>query len=247
MALLQSLQVECNTEQQNFEVLIKFDEDDSGAYDFAGRVLSKPKANDIYYPIKFCFGPRGRGYIDIHHGYAQAYKLHDPRCTVVGAMADDFLVFQKHWDNITLELADIYSDGIFVIHGRPHPPLNRPKFINNKYFLDWKIEEMGDLYIVDEAPMWGRGLIDRIGFGPISFTDVWTLVLQYYLWHDHKVNRSLFLPGQTTYRKVNPKIDQQGAPRWNTDRKWNFDYIASQAFKDEIKREAEVLARDIKK
>jgi hypothetical protein len=270
VGLLNSLSKFCAS-PTNFEVLVKFDDDDP---------LARNVANNLpnyRFPVKCCFGPRLRGYIDIHHGYAQAFQMADPNSTVVGAMADDFKAIVYAWDAQILEASRQYKDNIFFLHGRPHPwcnyvqyregcpflikdmyfipgnavtgsiplPQDIHSYRQDKFFMDWKFEEMDKLYIIDEAPFWGREVVNICdGFGPISFTDAWTLVLEHLLWNRHGIKRTVFLEEEFITRKVVPEIDCEEAPRWNTDRAYNFNYIKSPEFMAVMEKQAaDVAAR----
>jgi hypothetical protein len=229
--------------RENFEFLIKFDDDEPPPPVMIRKIRTSIKLN-----VKCTFGPKRRGYIDIHQGYKQAFdQLVDPRSVLVGAMADDFVVAMHMWDGYLLHVAQQFPDNIFFVHGRPHPPYPRQDYLMQRFCVSWEIRDLEKLYIIDEAPLWGRRLIDLCGgFGPVSFTDAWTLALQKSLWDRHQINRTAFLGANYIYRRINDETDAIDSPRSLTDRAANFKYIASEEFANEINRQADLLALHIK-
>lgn len=211
----------------NIEILIKFDDDDrlaQSSIDF----LYKSEIN-----FKYKFGPRLRGYEDIHIGYNSLIDLASDQSIVFTCFADDFVISEMHWDKKILSLINKINKDIFIIHQRPHPPSNRKLLSLNKYNPFFKINDLANLYIIDEAPMWSRKLIDVCkGFGNISFTDAWTLYLEWYLYHFNKINITYFTDEPIIHRKLDDKIDGPSALRWSTARKANFEYINSKNFKE---------------
>jgi hypothetical protein len=154
-------------------------------------------------------------------------------------MGDDFEIVQKGWDEIILSKVNIFPDQIFVIHGRPHPPTSRKDYQERKFYLDFDINTLEDLYIIDEAPLWSRKLVDICGgFGNTSTTDCWTLSLEYFLWHRCGINRTIFLEQPFSYRKTRDDVDQQISPRWWTDRAWIFAFIRSDFYKTLVEQQA---------
>lgn len=229
--LLESLK-QMSSKYENFEVLIKFDSDDKKV----SRIL--PKLNTYPFTIKYIIEPRGRGYIDLHIYYNRLFSLVDERSVVIGAMADDFEIIQKGWDEIILSKTNLFEDRIFVIHGRPHPPYYRENYQEQKFFLDFGIDSLEDLEIIDEAPLWSRKLLDICGgLGHLSFTDAWTLMLEYFLFHRCGINRTVFLEQPIIYRILN-KVDTQRSPRWWTDRANNFAFVRSNFYKILVEQQA---------
>lgn len=222
-----------STNYENFEVLIKFDTDDKKV----SGVL--PKLNTYPFTIKYIIEPRGRGYIDLHIYYNRLFSLVDERSVVIGAMADDFEIIQKGWDEIILSKTNLFEDQIFMIHGRPHPPFYRENYQERKFFLDFGIDSLEDLEIIDEAPLWSRKLLDICGgLGHLSFTDVWTLMLEYYLFHRCGIDRTVFLEQPIINRRLNEKVDKERAPRWSTDRANNFAFVKSNFYKTLVEQQA---------
>ena len=218
---------------ENFEVLVKFDSDDKGVR----KVL--PKLDTYPFKIKHIIEPRGRGYVDLHVFYNRLFSQVDERSVVIGAMADDFEIIQEGWDEIILSKVNVFPDEIFIIHGRPHPPYYRENYQEQKFFLDFDINSLEDLEIIDEAPLWGRKLLDICGgFGHLSFTDVWTLMLEWYLFHRCGINRTVFLEQPIVHRGLNETVDKQGARRWWTARADNFALVRSYFYKTLVEQQA---------
>lgn len=236
--LLQSL--EMNTAcPDNIEVHVKYDDDDSSAQEI---VTTK-------FPTNYDFGPRGRGYIDIHNGYNQLMRQISPSVELVGAMADDFLV-EPGWDNALMEIMiKKEPTDIYLIHQRPHPPSERADYLTNTFSLGAFpiIDKMEDLFIVDEAPFWSRELLDIsiwLGAG-LSFTDGWTIALEYVLWQTFKTRITEFTD-KCYIKRVLGENDYQNSLRWNTDRKINFEYVKSDYFKNMVTRQATNIYRALK-
>lgn len=261
--LLKSIQ-DMTCDHDSVEVLIKFDDDDT-LIDSMIKKFSK-----FSFKIKHCKSKRLRGYIDIHHGYGNAFKMASPSSIVVGAMADDFEIIVQDWDKILIENSLHFKDNVFFIHQKEHPnnysdsnkdkgwiSMERksdiPKSIgcgmrecnicknDPRAFHDWSFDQIEHMYVVDEAPFWSRKIIEAIGFGPTSFTDVWTLALENTLWHKHNLNRTVFLETPTVKRYLGP-MDEKRHPRWTTDRRTNFKYVASEDFRNAIEKQADTVA-----
>lgn len=230
--LLESLK-QMSTNYENFEVLVKFDNDDKKVR----RVL--PKLDSYPFKIKYIIEPRGRGYVDLHVFYNRLFSQVDERSVVIGAVADDFEITQEGWDEVVLSKTNAFQDQIFMIHGRPHPPYYRENYQEQRFFLDFDINSLEDLEIVDEAPLWGRKLLDICGgFGHLSFTDVWTLMLEWYLFHRCGINRTVFLEQPIMHRRTRDDIDQQGATRWWTDRAENFAFVRGNFYNTLVEQQA---------
>ncbi len=218
---------------KNFEVLVKFDSEDRKVRKVVSRLKTYP------FKIKHIIESRGRGYTDLHVFYNRLFSLADEKSVVIGAMADDFEIIQEGWDEIILSKANNFPDNIFIIHGRPHPPFSRNNYQEQKFYLDFDINSLEELEIIDEAPLWSKKLLDICGgLGHVSFTDAWTLCLEHHLFHKFGMNRSIFLESPIIYRKLNRKIDQRCALRWGTDRANNFALMRSSFYKDLVEQQA---------
>jgi len=230
--LLEGLK-QMSTNYENFEVLVKFDSDDKKVRSVLSKLDSYP------FKIKYIVEPRGRGYIDLHVFYNRLFSQVDERSVVIGAMADDFEMIQEGWDEIILSKVNVFPDQIFMIHGRPHPPYDRKNYQERKFFLDFDINSLEDLKIIDEAPLWSRKLLDICGgLGHVSFTDAWTLSLEYFLFHRCGINRTIFLEQPIIYRRLNEKIDQPIGSRWWIDRATNFSFMRSSFYKTLVEYQA---------
>lgn len=205
------------------ELLVKFDDDDYKAK----KIISK-LSNRILRVI-YIFGKRHRGYEDIHIGYTSLIPFANQSSHIYCCMADDMVV-RDNWDVLLKNAYKKTKGKYFIIHQRPHPPSNRiflTKYKENSNFdyIPWR-----DLYIIDEAPCWSASLIRAVqGFGPISFTDLWTLVLEKKLL-SKRLNITYFTDSEIIYRKLHKKIDYEGTKRWNGPRLRNFDYADSSSF-----------------
>ncbi len=109
MGLFSSL-AEHTAKPNQLEVLVKFDSDDPGA----GEANFDCMNSVVPFQVKTCYGPRGRGYIDIHHGYNQLMGLVSPEASVIGAMADDFTV-NPGWDASVTGAVDGAGE-YFIVH-----------------------------------------------------------------------------------------------------------------------------------
>lgn len=244
LKLLYSLKVSTN-QPENIELLVKYDADDM---DFPA-LRESIKQSDYKFKIKFAIGLRDRGYIDIHKGYNQLLEMIDNRCRIIVAMADDFTC-NGGWDDRAREAVKDAGD-LFILHQRPHPYLEgeptgilnafRDKHDVDKFAMEMDMFDASNLHIIDEAPMWSRRLIDTVGFFPVSFTDAWTLALEYCLWQNHKINITKFMT-EIYINRTTCAVDQPGNERWYTDRKWNFDYIKSNDFRELVADQASYIA-----
>ncbi|MFC1862206.1 hypothetical protein ACFLX6_02850 [Chloroflexota bacterium] len=236
--LLESFKL-MSSNYDNFEVLVKFDSDDKKV----PKIL--PKLDTYPFKVKYLIEPRGRGYLDLHVFYTSLFSKLDERSVVLGAMGDDFVITQEGWDEIILSKVNTFPDQIFIIHGRPHPPESRENYQEQKFYLDFDINSLEDLHIIDEAPLWSRRLLDICG-GFLNETDCWTLILEYFLWHRCGINRTVFLDQPFSYRHTRDDIDQQIALRWWTDRAWIFDFLRSRFYQSLVEQQAVNIYGNIK-
>jgi len=227
IALLESLRV--NTLYPSLiEVLVKYDFCDQEA-----RFVHDSLLPDNKYPfkIKQIYEEKLRGYIDIHYGYNLLIPLLSPSSKIVISMADDFTV-NHGWDFALCNQAQTAGD-YFIIHQRPHPPISRPDYNINPFDVSFNPFHAEDLHIIDEAPAWSTKLINDVETFPISFTDAWTLCIERVLWFKYDINITRFTDGIFVNRKTG-SMDQEDHPRWNTDRKENFEYMKTELFKEII-------------
>jgi hypothetical protein len=236
----------------DIELLVKFDNNDNLAREAEATLFNKK----VPFWIKCAYGPRERGYIDIHHGYNQLLPMMNPTTKIVIAMADDFRA-EPGWDSALRNVSEGATD-YFIIHQRPHP-IPKDQFLNKTgqartaFNLENNMFEGEDLYIINEAPAWSKQLLDACGdicggsgeVFPVSFTDAWTLCLEYVLWHQYEINITKFIPEIFINRKT-CEVDQPSNERWSTDRKVNFDYIKSNPFRSIVGRQAKEIACRLK-
>lgn len=227
----------------NIEILIKFDIDDPELE----KCTKKLEAYQNKILIKYIAEGKYRGYIDIHFGYIRAMSLISDSSTIVGCMADDFIVTKQGWDTEIIEKSKQYPDNIFILHQRPHPTnkgnyeeCNIKKFDTSRY-----TEDLTNAYIVDECPFWGRKLLEIISFWHVSFTDGWTIVFEKYLFEKFNINRTLFLDDLFIHRRLS-EVDLDSHERWDTERKWNMEFINSKFFKDMVVQQAKNVFLNIK-
>lgn len=251
--LLRSLN-EHSRDPKDIELLVKFDDDDNMAQEVYEEIMNYP--GEVM--IKALWGPRNRGYTDIHLGYNQLLTHVASDSKIIIAMADDFRA-ERDWDNA---LCNSVKDAgeYFIIHQRKHPVLHvadlsfSPSFNMDETLNPF--EKGANLYIIDEAPAWSPALLKICTPGsgteypskfyqretfPVSFTDAWTLCLEYCLWHNHGINITRFLPDLFISRKT-CEVDQPGNDRWTTDRKENFEFIKSEGFKNIVTWQAREIS-----
>lgn len=244
---------------ENMELLVKFDEDDNRAPMLTDDILHY----DLPFEIKVIFGNRGRGYIDIHHGYNRLLTRLSKESTIVTAMADDFTV-KKDWD-LALKGASEGSGEFFIIHQTPHPflegiptsPLKelRPNSNFHKFDMSLNMFHSEELHPIDGMPAWSTQLLiecamygtvrpsfDTLEVFPISFTDAWTLCLEFVLWNEYKINITKFVDEPVIVREVTEKDQPFNQERWMGDRKNNFDYIKSSSFRNIVEHQAREIA-----
>lgn len=237
--LLEGL-AEKSANHENFELLVKFDSDDQLVPDFVKTLKKYP------FQIKHLVEPRGRGYIDIHIGYTRAMSLADPRSTVMGCFADDFVITAECWDEQVLAETNKFEDDIFIIHQIPHPPFYRPSYKNNPFYMDFDLNHMDTIEVIDEGPFWSRKLLEICGgLGHVSFTDAWTLCLQWFLFHNYGINRTRFTSEPLIHRRLHEDVDTEHSDRWHNDRKWNFEFIDSDFYRTMVKNQARNIALNL--
>lgn len=237
---------EFTSKPSEIEVLIKYDNDDAKAYAQGLEIINAK------YPFKILCesGPRGRGYIDIHHGYNQLLPSVSPKSRVICAMADDFTVNARWDDAVHNEIED--AGDLFIVHQRPHPRIKWDDKIGilspgeSPFCMSDDMFDSENMHIIDEAPMWSPTLLRSAYVGkmmtfPVSFTDAWTICLEHVLWVDHQINITKFLPELFINRKT-CSVDEPGNERWNTDRKINFEYIKSAKFRGYVLAQAREIA-----
>ena len=234
--------IEKNSHIHNsFEVLIKFDNDDTEAYKLVSKFPS------YSFKINHIFDERGRGAMDFHIGYTTLLSIANPNTIFFITLADDFVV-KKDWDLILSSTLNIMGDepkskkwvlynkiedDIFLIQHSPYP--------DNLNFDKNNIENITGLEI---APAFSKKFIYLCGgFGYTSFTDAWVVLLQHELKHTHNIDITNF-----TNKEYVERLEQgtgmsilEQANR-NGQRLCNFNLMKSKFYQDTIKTQAEVLA-----
>lgn len=238
--LLDSLK-RMSSDCKNFEVLVKFDSDDK-------RVRSILRDLDAYpFRIKHLIEPRGRGYVDLHIAYNRLLSIADDRAVAVGVVADDFEIIYPGWDEAILSKTKTFQDNIFILHCRPHPPVFRPNYHEQKFYLDFDIDatlsedpKVSEGFVVDESPFWSKKLLDICGgvTHHQASLDGWTLYLEYILWHRYGINRTLFTDGLLMQRKFNRKTDHRLGVRWYTERRYLLEFMRSRFYKTFLEHQA---------
>ena len=235
---------------QNFEVLIKFDSDD---YNVPAMVRTFPN-----YPfrINHIVDRRGRGANDMHLGYTSLLNIAEANTEFFVTLSDDFEVrplwdknlldvlvtrgenntpFEKH----ILETLDGRED-IFIIQYMPHPGATPQQKIN--YQMEAKnIENLTGLEV---APGFSRKLIELCGgFGHVSFTDAWSILLQYELLNTHSLNITKFTNDEYAQRMIQGTgMDVMEQANRDGQRKYNFQLINKPWYQRMVKTQAQIVA-----
>lgn len=198
----------------NFEVLIKFDDDDVAVVEL------DPTLNCKITAIRT---PRRRGYADLHCGYADLMPLVSESSIMVGAIADDMRVIHQGWDELLLKTARNCRE-LFIIHS--HKP-NENVNIDN---LEGTVH--------DESPFWSKKLIHICQCNWwIYATDAWTTALEYWL-EKYGCNFTVLTHLGLFRRNFNGAIDtQQNTERWNVRSKM-FEFTRGSFFKKMVRLQA---------
>ena len=207
-----------SSNKDNFEILIKFDEDDIAA-DPSWRAL----LSDYDLNIKKIITPRGKGYADVHKGYTQLMPYVAESSNIIGAVADDFRVITEGWDQILINTAAARE--YFIIHS--HKP-------NENVNIDNLIDT-----IHDESSFWSKKVIYACQCQWwVYATDAWTTALEYYL-SKHCVKLALLTHATLFQRHFNNKIDTyENKERWAV-RDTAFKFTQSKFFKDMVRLQAQ--------
>lgn len=223
----------------NCEVLVAFDTDDKGVEDVLPS-MNRP------FVTKYVLGPRERGYIDLHKKYNSLLPYVGSESKAICALADDCYITLKHWDQEVLELSNMYSDNIFFIHGRPHPPDRRHDLHSRKFNMDFSLDKPGSLTGIDEAPIWGVNLMKICGNKfYVSFTDAWTISVEHKLWNKYGINRTQFLSSFLAERHYNHVTDGPGSAHFDVDRVKNFEWMSTSGYLDIIDDQAASICRKL--
>jgi len=217
--LLDDLATKC-VDPKNFEVLIKFDDDDQGFSEEEIWLRDWPDKDKFL--VKFIVTPRRRGYADLHCGYADLMPFVSDSSKIIGAVADDMRVVNPGWDKVLIDTA--LDRRMFIIH--PHKP-------NESVNID-----MLEVTNHDESPFWSKQLIYVCQCNWwIYATDAWTTALEYWL-NKHGTNITLLTCAGMFQRKFNGDIDSMAnKERWKV-RSEMFKFTTTDFFKDMVRIQA---------
>ncbi|MHB8618818.1 MAG: tetratricopeptide repeat protein [Chloroflexota bacterium] len=224
---------------RNFEVCVKFDDDDPKVPE----VL--PKLTEFPFVVKYLVEPRGRGYEDMHQFMYRTFSIADRRSVAVGVVSDDFFVAVEGWDEAMLSKCHQWDDDIFVMHGEPHRPHYRNNVLTHKF---WPFADLRDIDLLgaDISPWWSRRWVEICGgFGPTWSCDSWIMHLEWELYHVYGIERTAFLDQPVFGRKMNPRIDLDQGERWHGVRKRTHDYFQTDFYRTMVQQEARNLALNI--
>jgi MoaA/NifB/PqqE/SkfB family radical SAM enzyme len=133
-----------------------------------------------------------------------------------------------------------------MIHQRPHPPYYREDYKTEPFYMDFGLDQLDFIEIIDEGPFWSRKLLEICGgLGHVSFTDAWTICLEWYLYHNHGLKRTNFLKEPVIHRTLHENIDTEKSERWSTDRLYNFDFIQGDFYRSMVKNQARNISLNI--
>lgn len=195
------------------DVLVKFDEDDPEAKKVIKFLEQKPYYNNI----KHTFGPRWRGYDDLHKGYNLLLETFKPESDIYWVISDDAEILCKNFDQLIMQKADKFVDGIFVMHGSPLTNLAKKT----------KLEALEKC---DPYPIWSRKWIETIGgFGETFSTDGFSSILERELYIKYGLDRRIFIPDLDIVRHMLDE-DFGNSEKWNVKRKAGFDHMLSEEF-----------------
>lgn len=247
--LLQTIQ-ERSSDFTNFEVLIKFDNDDYQAAALAKGFSRYP------FRINHIFDHRGRGANDMHIGYTSLLSITNDKSEFFVTLSDDFAV-QHEWDKTLLaSLSTMGQDGTpfekwemerldgmndpFIIQYLPHPGGT----MQNKYNLNWDAKNIENITGLEIAPAFSRKLIELCGgFGHVSFTDAWIILLQHELCNSHNLNITRFTNKEYA-KRLAQGVGMTVLEQANRDgqRKLNFKQINSNWYERLLIAQGQVVA-----
>jgi len=98
----------------NFELLIKFDDDDQDLPTLLGIV----KEFRNRFSIRHIVTSRASGYGDLHKAALDLLRIADANSVLFWGLGDDCVVQSPGWDTKMLARCHDYDDGLFVLHFR---------------------------------------------------------------------------------------------------------------------------------
>ena len=196
------------------EVLIKFDDDDSGV----AKVLEELKTKPYFENIRYIFAPRWGGYSDLHKAYNALLEIVNPESRIYWIVSDDAEIMCKGWDKLIMDKVDIFADGIFVMHGSPLVKMGKKTMLE-------AIEKC------DPYPIWSKKWIRAAGsFGETFSTDGLSSILERELFNRYGLDRRIFIPQLDITRHTRAE-DFGNSVKWDVKRKAGIDHMMGDDFR----------------
>lgn len=234
----------------NFEVLIKFDTDDYNVPAMARTFPNYP------FRINHIVDRRGRGANDMHLGYTTLLMIANPATEFFVTLSDDFEVLPK-WDSILLSSLDTIGEegtpfkgwvletlkgvhDVFILQHSIHPNATMEK----KFNMDWNWDDIGLITGLEIAPAFSKKLIQLCGgFGHMSFTDAWAMLLQHELYHRHSLNITRFTNQEYATRNLQGVgMDIVEQANRSGQATFNFRQMVKPWYKEMVQTQAQVVA-----
>lgn len=210
-------------DKNNFEFLIKFDEDDEEA----ARLFNQLPSN-----ARYIVEPRGEGYSGLHNWYAYLYKMAKPESDLFWVIGDDLDIFTKHWDKLILKAHKKYKDKTVIIRAKKLIRLHKQIYPPIK---------------IDSYPVWTRNWLDITGFGTFTYIDVWTAILEHHLFKYHNIDNRVLVKKLKYLRRWHEEIDGVGRQKWNTTYQAALDEMNSREYKLKVAMVGNHLKQKIQK
>ena len=210
----------------NFEILVKLDDDDVHHPLYIGGI-DKPIR------VKTIITPRAKGYADLHKAYMDLLAIASPDSELFWVLSDDVTVGTAGWDKEIINIAGIRN--------------GRPLVINTISDIDMRsLNSSTCIGNVDTFPVWTRAWLAVAGFGYNFNTDGWTSLLCYNL-------ETAFSLPKDKYRIFCPfdiirgddgdgAAHTEGDERWNGVRKWQIKRMESVMLSPNIQKMAWLTA-----
>lgn len=226
--LLQSLAAHV-TNPGNYEVLIKFDDDDPGLAQQIETVELSLHARRIRYIVT----PRACGYTDLHKAYLDLLVESSSYSIAYWVLSDDVLILGSCWDSAIIRHCNRLHDGVFVLC-----PSSTPDYFN--------MEEKDALTVMDNYPIWSAKWVGTAGgFGYTFSTDGWTNLLCRKLEMEHGLSVRHAVPQVSLVRRTHP-IDAEGSERWHGPRAQMIAKVSSPTVQRLLNLSANALVKVIR-
>lgn len=231
----------------NYEVLIKFDDDDPdldrlksvvGSAREKGREkisldTGESEGHASGQNIRYIVTPRGLGYGDLHKAYLDLLVIASPKTDMYWVLSDDVLIQGALWDKYLMNATKSYADGIYVIC---------PMFLQNYNSLS----DRDALEICDNYPVWSAKLVAAMGgFGYTFSTDGWTNILLRKIFLLYGIDRRIHIPQINLWRRT-CEADGPGSERYEGIRKQTIDILLSPQVQILLEGQARAIAGYIK-